>query len=202
MAINRNLPEIGVLLRQIEDKIGFRPVVHDHFDTLRCLVFNEIKEHMSETTLERVWGYSTRGYKNVSLRTLNVLSVFAGYDCWENFCTALRERGGIESDMFDTECVSTADLAEGESLIIGWQPNRLCRITYLGNNRFVADETLNSKLRAGDTFSCLQLQRGTPLFMENVISADGQPYAPRLGVGLRNGLSLIQRLSREDLIPQ
>ena len=194
MAIKRDLPEIAALLDRIAKKIGFNPSVRGDFSTLGNAIFDEIKEHVSETTLERVWGYSTRGYNNISLRTLNVLSEFVGFHSWDDFCLQLLREDIAESDTFVTECIATADLVEGDRLIIGWRPDRLCRLTYLGDNRFIADETINSKLQPGDTFSCLQFQRGTPLFMENVVSASGEPYAPRLGVGLRNGLSILQIL--------
>ena len=36
-----------------------------------------LREHISPTTLERVWGYSTRHYDTVSRCTLDVLARYA-----------------------------------------------------------------------------------------------------------------------------
>ena len=194
MSIHRKLPQISLLLRKVEEKMPRRPHTHDDFVVLREMIFNATKQMVSDSTLERVWGYSTRGddYENVSLRTLDVLSEFACGTDWMSFCEFVAREMPSESDRFDTECVDVAHLEVGDCLTIGWQPNRVCRVRYLGDNRFIAEEAINSKLKKGDTFSCLQFQLGSPLFMENVAGADGKMYAPRYGVGLRHGLSMLR----------
>ena len=72
MNIKTDIPQIYVLRKRIEQKIGFTPTMHIHFLKLVSIIEGELREHVSESTLERVWGYSTRGYESVSLRTLNV----------------------------------------------------------------------------------------------------------------------------------
>lgn len=196
MSIPRNHPQIAVLLGEIERHAGYKPKVHDDFVKLASIISQRTGEYISPTTLERVWGYSTRGYENISLRTLDVLCRHERYSGWEVFCMALTSRAQIESDLFDQESISTASLDAGDVVVIGWQPNRICEIEYLGDNRFVALKAVNSKLREGDTFSCLGFQLGQPLFVENVMSVDGARRASRYGVGLRNGLSLLRRGKR------
>ena len=192
MAIPRNIPQVVVLLGKVEQHNGSKPTVHDEFVSLASIISQNTKEYISPTTLERVWGYSTRGYENISLRTLNVLCRYAGYNDWESFCEALKSDSPIESDLFDRESITTDDLRPGDVLVVGWPPNRICEIEYLGCNRFITLKALNAKLQAGDTFSCLAFQLGSPLYLENVTKADGETKAVRYGAGLRHGLTMLQ----------
>ena len=192
MSVNRNVPELAALLLEIEHKLQSKPTIYEDFINLKERILRTTNERLSETTLERVWGYSTRGYANISVHTLDVLSRFAGHENWQAFCKSLKSRQLVESDIFDKESVSTDELTPGDRLTIGWQPNRKCTVRYLGDNLFVAEKTENSKLQPGDTFSCLQFQLGAPLIMENLTSGDGRLLGRKYGVGLKNGLSMLQ----------
>lgn len=46
------------------------------------------------------------------------------------------------------------------------QPDRICEVEYIGENRFVAVYTENSSIRPDDSFSCLQIQKGRELYMD------------------------------------
>lgn len=188
MSIRRDLPEVRALLNDIETKTGLVPKTHEDFSDVRETIYRNTKELISETTLERIWGYSTRGYDNISLRSLNLLTKFAGYGSWENFIARLRKEGRIESGMFDRDLISSHELEKGDTLVFGWLPDRKCRVRYLGDNRYLAIETENSKIKEGDSFSCLQFQLGMPLYMEDLTSGDGCLLGKRYGVGLHNGL--------------
>lgn len=54
-----------------------------------------------------------------------------------------------ESEMFDTEVIISCDLAVGDRLRIGWLPNRICEVRYLGNNSFVAAQNKMIQLDGG-----------------------------------------------------
>lgn len=195
MAIESGLPEIAELRTNVETAAGFKPMVHNDFTNLSDMIQKSLREHISETTLERLWNYSTRRYRTVSLRTLNVLARFAGYEGWAAFCQFLNAEGGCESEIFDYESVFSEDLCEGDRVRIGWQPNRLCHLKYLGDNRYEAIQCINSKMREGDRFTCVQFQLGSPLYLDQYCksvadSKDRQPV--RYGIGLKNGLTILQ----------
>lgn len=91
------------------------------------------------------------------------------------------------------EYISTTDLTIGDCLQIGWLPDRLCEVRYLGENRFVAERCENSKLQVGDTFSCLQFTLGHPLTMNDLCRNNtliGKTYV----VGQKNGLITLTRI--------
>ena len=196
MNIKTSIPQIAVLRSEVEQKVGFKPTTHAQFIDLMSYIENQLKEHMSETTLERVWEYSTRGYDSVSTRTLDVLSRIAGYSCWNDFCHALHTKSHIESEMFTANTISSSDLNIGARLRIGWQPNRVCIIRYLGDNRFVAEETENSSIKPGDSFSCLIFQKNRELYMD-YFAREGEVPCPssRYVVGQQNGLTTLEILA-------
>ena len=167
MTIKSDIPQICALRERIEKKIGKTLNTHSDFIELTSLIELELRQHISESTLERVWNYSTRGYDNVSLRTLNVLSNFAIGDNWNSFCDLLKKENKIESEVFNLEVISTEDLKVGDKIRIGWMPNRLCIISYLGENRFIAEECENSTKKKGDTFICHQFILGKELVMSD-----------------------------------
>ena len=194
MSIERNLPEISALRREVESRSGIRPLVHNDFENLRDAIAATSRDRISETTLERIWGYSTRKYDNISLKIVDILCQYIGHEGWEAFCLHLRESGGIESDMFDEETIESSQLKAGDRLRIGWPLNRVCIVRYEGNNLYEAERAENAKIEKGDRFECLRFQLNRPLYMENLTTADGRLKGRRYGVGLKHGLTMLQKI--------
>ena len=203
MSIESDIPQITALRERVERVFGRRLQVHADFLALVSEIEAAQRQHISESTLERVWGYSTRGYGRVSLRTLDVLAKYAGSDNWTDFCLRLKSEGVVESETFCCDTVRSSDLHIGERLRIGWQPDRVCVVRYLGDNRFFAEKCENSKMREGATFSCLQFQLGRELVMEDFVNGatahiavnkNGTSSRCRYAVGNRHGLTMLEPL--------
>ena len=195
MNYKTDIPQITALRAAVEDVAGFKMTTHNDFLILVSLIEDKTREHISEATLERLWNYSTRKSDTTTERSLNVLAQFAGHNSWNDFCLDLRKQGKVESDFFHTESVLSADLAEGDILRLGWMPDRIITVKYLGDNRFEALETHNSSIRPGDSFSCLMFQKNRPLYMD-MFQRHGQPAATaanaRYVVGQDNGLTALE----------
>lgn len=194
MNIKTDTPQISLLRQVVERTIDFPLSTHGDFLRLSAGIEFTLREHMSESTLERLWGYSTRHYDSVSVRTLNVLARFVGYHSWDDFCRMVKKTD-TESEMFLDQAICSADLIIGNRLRIGWPPDRICVIRYLGNNNFIAEETSNSTMQPGDTFSCILLQKGRPLHLDNFRRADSEERL-RYVVGINTGLTQL------EIIPQ
>jgi hypothetical protein len=195
MSIRRDTPQITALRERVECRFGKKLSVHADFLALVAVIEMEQRQHISESTLERVWGYSTRGYDTISLHTLDVLSHYAAGCCWENFCRLLHTKSGCESELFDVEHISSSDLAIGDRLLIGWLPDRLCEVRYLGSNRFVAERCENSKMQAGDTFSCLQFTLGKEVVLADLHQVGTPENRLKMySVGSKNGLTTLRHL--------
>ncbi len=193
MGITRNIPQISALRQCVERRFGKKLAVHADFQALTAVIETALRLHISETTLERVWGYSTRGYDTVSLHTLNILSTYAEGCSWEDFCKLLQEGTNCESEYFNSEHIDSSELKEGDRLRIGWLPNRICEIRYLGENRFLAERCENSKLQAGDTFSCLQFTLGHPLTMTD-LCRDNALLGSTYIAGQKNGITTLVKI--------
>ena len=193
MAIKSNIPQIAVLRNRVEERFGKALTVHSDFLALVAVIEMEQRQHISETTLERVWGYSTRGYDTVSLRTLDVLSLYGTGCSWVKFCKSLEAE--CESTLFNIESITTTDLAIGDRLRIGWLPDRVCEVRYLGDNRFIAERCENSKMREGDTFECLQFVLGKESVLSNFCQSSStrpQTYI----IGQKHGLTILTHTPR------
>lgn len=192
MNIKADIPQIDQLKKLVENSIDFPLNTHGDFVRLSAGIEFTLREHMSESTLERLWGYSTRGYSTVSIRTLNVICRFIKFHSWEHFCESISKECK-ESELFTGTTIDTEDLEIGARIRIGWSPDRICIVRYLGDNRFIAEETINATMQAGDTFSCLQFQKGRELHLDDFRKADpSERY--RYVVGVNSGLTTLEIL--------
>ena len=193
MSVSVNIPEITALRSRVEKKYGKPLETHNNFIFLVGAIEAEVREHVSESTLERMWGYSTREADAISLRTLNVLSCYVGASSWKGFCADLKTSAQVESEEFSGDSIVSATLAAGKRLQLGWLPDRMITVEYLGENRFVVIESINSSLRPGDSFECLQIQVGRPLYLDRFRRAEADGEA-RYVAGERSGLTLVKLL--------
>ena len=199
MSIQANIPEITALRKEVEQKYGTPLHTHAQFVSLTETIEVALREHISPTTLERVWGYSTRHYDTVSRRTLDVLARYVGRESWESYCTYLKQTANTESDFFTNGILSVSSLSVGTRLRLGWQPDRLCEVRYMGDYRFIVESVTNGSLRVGDTFSCLQFQPGKVLYMD-CFEREGEhsEQRGRYAVGRENGLTLLTIVEKGD----
>ncbi|MGN1211868.1 MAG: hypothetical protein ACI4TM_09290 [Candidatus Cryptobacteroides sp.] len=83
-------------------------------------------------------------------------------------------------------------MKEGSQVIIGWAPDRVVRLEYLGNGSFEVKESLNSSLVAGDRFEQTCFMLSYPLYISR-ICRNGE-YTPPYVAGINNGLNCLEVL--------
>lgn len=193
MSVSVNIPEVTVLRTKVEDAYGKPLETHNAFILLVDAIEARVREHLSESTLERMWGYSTREADAISLRTLNVLSQYIGFPSWKAFCADLKESSPRESEEFGGDSLTSSVLEPGAHIRLGWCPDRQILIEYLGHNRYVIRESVNSSLKPGDSFECLQFQAGRPLYLDRFRRAGSQEEA-RYVAGEKSGLTIVKVL--------
>ena len=195
MGIESSSPKLAALRVAVEKFFGKIPKVHNDFILLADSIEITLHQHISETTLERIWNYSNRGYATVSLHTLNIISRYIGKKDWQHFCDSLAESGLIDSDMFEGDTIKSEDLKTGDKLQIGWLPDRLCVVEYLGNHRFIAIECENSTIQPGDTFHCLEFILHQPLNMDYFQKKGEKGNSSlRYVAGKMNGITTLRKL--------
>lgn len=186
----KEIPELTSLLRQVEKVYGRRVATTTDFESLSVVIEHEIGELLSASTLKRLWGY-VGDRRTPRLDTLDILSRYCGKKDFKEFCTWLAEESGVDSQFFTTRYVSVSDLAVGDRLTLGWAPDRLVRVQYLGSGRFRVKTSEKSKLKVGDEFEAEGFMLGCPLYMM-AIYRDGQTL-PAYVAGRVHGLSVLEK---------
>lgn len=189
MEIDR--PEIYELRLRIETSIKRKIQTPADFDFLRGIIWERTHEQISTSTLKRLWGY-VDGVDNARNSTLNVLSKALGYENWDAFILKLKSENVDNSDLVMSESMSSSDLKIGDMLMIAWQPNRVCRLKYLGDNQFEVMESQNSKLKVGDTFRCGLFILGEPVYINDLRQNNGTGEPKLFVIGNKSGLTKLR----------
>ncbi|MBR2231320.1 MAG: hypothetical protein IJ891_03035 [Prevotella sp.] len=89
---------VTLLLEKIEEQLGRKMMTPKDFDFLAMQVFEKTRQSISVSTLKRVWGYvSSKGA--ASETTLDLLSNFAGYASFFQFCQQTIETPATEESL-------------------------------------------------------------------------------------------------------
>lgn len=185
--------EITTLLSSIEERLG-RPVKSPtDFDLLSLRISETISEHISSTTLKRLYGYISTDH-TPRYSTLSTLSRFVGYSDWDDFCLRGVNTSSSESGFLSCKQIDVCNLTVGDRIELCWRPNRRCVIIYNGNNCFTIQEAYRTKIVPGDTFTALSFMLGHPLYISDLRHDDDIPRS--YVAGCRYGLSGISILKR------
>ncbi len=185
----RHIPELAYLLTEVEKKYGRRIATTTDFETLSVVIEQTIGELISSSTLKRLWGYVSLN-PTPRIATLDVLARFIGYKDFKGFCEGLKESQAFTSTFFSSKCQTVAELSDGAKVTLGWAPNRLVILNYLGSFQFEVIASENSQLRAGDRFELSEIIVGYPLYISRILR-DGK-YTPSYVAGQINGINLLK----------
>lgn len=185
-------PEIQCLRRDLEQRMGQKLHSPADFQLLIQQIWNKQHTVLSLSTIKRLWGYvESNGAPRLS--TLNTLAQFLDYTDWHTYLVTLEQQGGIESAMFTGEGIQNSDLQVGDRIAVAWQPNRQCVFRYLGNNQFSVEESRNAKLQRGTTFSAARFMIGQPMYLDNILLADGTRTS--YVAGKQHGLTSVKQIT-------
>ena len=185
----KNIPELGYLLTEIEKKYGRRVATSTDFECLAADIQDKTKSIISASTLKRMWGYVTL-CPQPRIATLDTLSRYLGFASFSAFCEDLAKRNIVESGFFTTRSVAVSDLNTGDRVLIGWAPDRLVALNYLGNFSFEVVESHNSKLMPGDRFELSSIIVGYPLYIARILR--GGEYTPSYAAGKNGGINILK----------
>ncbi|MCH5214415.1 MAG: hypothetical protein J1E97_04420 [Muribaculaceae bacterium] len=170
--------EIEKLKIKLEEALGVKVRTPKHFEQLRNLVFIRTGEYLSTTTLKRIWGYLNEPLKT-RITTLIILAQTLGYRDWDDFEDSIKngnEQTIDPSHLSMTRCIKLpTDLMPGQKVTLFWFPNRVCTIRYTGDLSFEVENSENTQLQAGDTFSCHLILEGYPLYISKLVKGDAAP---------------------------
>ena len=187
--MEKQIPELACLLQKVEERYGRGVKTSTDFEALSVTIERETGEFISSSTLKRLWGYVSL-QPSPRVATLDVLARFVGHASFSAFCQSLKSDPSFESGFFTTRFVVSDELSEGDSVVLGWAPNRLVKLLYLGNSSYRVVSSENSKLREGDEFSASQFMLGYPLFVDRIKRAG--EFTPSYVAGKVEGLNYLE----------
>jgi hypothetical protein len=97
-----------------------------------------------------------------------------GYHSFQGFCEELRKSDVFSSLFFTAKTVLSESLKAGETVTIGWAPDRMVTLRYHGDNLFEVVDGGKSQLKKGDKFRKSEFILGKPMFIGKVIRGDAQ----------------------------
>lgn len=156
------------LIAAIEQTIGRKITSPRDFEFLSNMIFHRTKEHVSVSTLKRVWGY-VKGYEHIRPSTLNVLCRFIGYNDMDHFAASITEgEVGVPSHILLGEHLYADEMRKGKCLRLTWAPSRVCDVRHEGEGYFVVTNSEQTKLTPGSTFRCHIIEQGRPMFINSL----------------------------------
>lgn len=189
--MRNHIPELNFLLSKVEARYNRRLSTTTDFEALSVVIEHDCGEMISASTLKRLWGYvPSKSVPRAS--TLDVLCRFIGIRDFHSFCKGIIESNEFESAYVTSKHILCSKLIEGAQIRIGWNPNRIVTLRYLGGDLFTVENNRNSSLREGDIFTTSSFMLGYPLFIP-VIKRDGENL-PSYIAGSQNGLTILELL--------
>lgn len=185
---NNHIPELAYLLSEVEKKYGRRIATTTDFESLSVVIEHQTGELLSSSTLKRLWGYVTLN-PTPRISTLDILSRFIGHKDFKSFCQSLTDGKVFSSNFFSTRYLAVSELAEMSKVTIGWAPDRVVEMRYLGEFQFEIERSVNSKLKPGDRFELSDIILGYPMFISRILR-DGE-YTPAFIAGQDGGINLL-----------
>ena len=187
--IQRNMPELAYLLDEVEQRYGRRIATTTDFESLSVVIEHQIGEMLSASTLKRLWGYVSLN-PTPRIATLDILSRYVGHKNFKAFCESLKDSKAFVSTFFTAKYQTVAELMPGVVVTVGWAPNRLVRLNYLGDFQFEVTSSENSQLLPGDRFELSEIIVGYPLYISRILR--GGEYTPFYVAGRQRGISLMK----------
>lgn len=180
--------ETKLLLMAIERAVDYKVCTTRGFERLSQMILCRTRENISVSTLKRVWGY-VKGYDDIRMSTLDVLSRFVGYKDYTHFAHDIKnEADVIASNFLFGECIYVDDMYAGKCLRIIWAPDRRCDIRYEGEYRFVVTDSVMTRLVAGTAFCCHVIEIGQPLYLSKVVFPSSPQHEYNYIAGTNGGV--------------
>lgn len=185
----KKVPELQSLLDAVGKKYGAPLLSTNDFNVLSALLKFEGRESLSASTLKRLWNYVSQE-TTPRKTTLDVLARFVGYKDFRDYRLSLLGGASESSEFLDTSTLPAEDIDAGQTIILGWEPNRLVKAVKISDDLFEVTESINSKLCKGDRFQCYFFFKGLPLVIPYV-ERDGQRLLSYIA-GKAKGLNLVK----------
>ena len=184
-----NTPEIEELKLLIEEKYGKSLSTTTDFEEFSLYLRKKAGKNISASTMKRLYGYVADDHKP-RISTLDLLAQYAGHADYKAFVFWLKSSTKYNSSFFMADQLTSGELTVGMEIMIGWSPNRLITLRYMGNSIYEVVASANSKLLSGDRFCTGCFIKGQPLLLP-YIDRNGEHTMPFVA-GRNGGLTVLK----------
>lgn len=154
------------IIKKIETKLGMEIKYPQQCEIVAQAIEDETGQTLGLSTVKRMFGFVNEN-RIPRHATMDILSRFLGYKDAKLLAKDMNSDAEI-SDFTWLESVEPENLKEGTQLQITYDPQRLLILTYIGDNKFIVNESKRSKLEKGDTLEIHQLVVKHELLVNNV----------------------------------
>lgn len=176
------------IIKKIEEKLGMEIKYPQQCEIVAQAIEDTTGQTIGISTIKRMYGFINEE-RIPRQSTMDIISEFLGYKDYKLMAKDLHEDSDI-SDFMWMESVEPENLSVGTQLQITYDPKRLLILTYLGDYKFIVNESKRSKLQKGDTLEIHQLVVGHELVVNDVIR-DGESKGSYTGAK-QGGLTSIE----------
>ena len=181
-------PEIEQLMRCVEQRYGKMLNTTTDFEEFSYNIKRKNCLELSSSTLKRLWGYVSDDHKP-RMSTLDTLAKYLGHASYADFAQWLKNQSIDNSEYMNMEQILSDSLAVGDTIRIGWSPDRMLLLSYLGNANYEVVAAENSKILVGDKFEVGCFVKHQPLLLPYIMR-EGQKTPPFLA-GRDGGLTIL-----------
>lgn len=150
-------------------------------------------ESIGVNTLKRLLGFLDYDGKTFRMSTLDIVARYLGLKNWAEAEEVMKDTA---SDFgYNPDVLNVEDLCPDDMVTITYKPDRKVTFKYVGGEKFVVTDSINSKLQNGDVAIIRQFVLGYPLLVIDVIRNDvslGEYTAAKIG-----GLTSINGIARK-----
>lgn len=150
----------------IREKFNSPILYPQQCEALAMAIQEATGQTLGTTTLKRMLGF-VNGSVWPRRSSLDIVARYLGYPDY----TLLAKDIGEDTDISDfraVESIDSADLEPGEQIRIAYHPNRELLLTYLGDNKYLVNESQGSKLMKGDMLMIAGFYVGFELLISDV----------------------------------
>lgn len=172
------------LAKAIDQAMGHHISTSTGFTALSNEVLRRTGKHISASTIKRIYGYIPN-HSEARESTLDILSLFAGFGTWQQFCTA-QQTVAVEapgSGFVNARKIDVAELPLNTVVRLRWAPERLAACLYRGDYTFEVLRSEKTRLVQGTIFKCFTILSGESMMLDNVlIGGVGTPVTYSIGL--------------------
>lgn len=154
-----------VTKKQLEVKIGQEIRYHTDLEYLCIEIEKETKRCISLNTLKRLFGLID-DIREPRLYTLDTIAIYLGYSNWDIYLSSLTQSGN--SSFNSMQEIVIDELSPGAIVEFKYDPDRIVRVRYLGDDLFKVIESEKSKLAVDDTMEITHFVLNYPLIALDV----------------------------------